>query len=260
MSQPLHPCSVISGRPSLWRPAPVSAARALRAGDGRPRRIQSKAAHATIIQRPAPIRVPAGPESATDVPPAQEQAGAPPARPPTALAVRGRQAETLRSNIRTLAAQNGLTLAGLARRLGLRNANPALQSPERAHTHGLSQETLARLCAAFPGVTLEALIGGRAVPGAPATATASVPRQAGADEAGTPISSGARPPAANAAAGSRATVSPPSWPDAAARRDAAEDPVQALGMSLHGLRGALIAVERADRQLDAALKARNPRL
>ncbi len=66
---------------------------------------------------------PATPEHARSAVPAQEQAGAPPALPPTASAVRERQAETLRSSLRALADSNGLTLAALARRLGLKNAN-----------------------------------------------------------------------------------------------------------------------------------------
>jgi transcriptional regulator with XRE-family HTH domain len=202
---------------------------------------------------------PATPERAIDAPPTQEQAGAPPELPLTARAVRERQAETLRSSLRTLADSNGLTLAGLARRLGLKNAN-LLYNLLNGHSSSLSQETLARLCAAFPGTTLEALIGGQAVPGTPATATGPVPPQAGVGEAGIPAPPGAVVAAA-ATARRRASVPPPSRWDVTPWRDGAdEDPFHALGMSLHGLRGALMAVERACRQLDAALKARDPRL
>jgi hypothetical protein len=195
---------------------------------------------------------PATPERAIDAPSAEEQAGAPPALPLTARAVRERQAETLRSSLRTLADSNGLTLAGLARRLGLKNAN-LLYNLLNGHSSSLSQDTLARLCAAFPGITLEALIGGRAGPGTPATATGPVPPQAGADEAGTPAPPGTAVAAATTSASPRASVPP--------RRDSAVgDPLHALSMSLHGLRGALMAVERMCRQACAALEARDLRL
>ncbi len=129
------------------------------------------------------------------------------------------------------------------------------------HSQGLSQETLARICAAFPGITLEALIGGRAVPGTPATATGPVPLQAGTDEVGTPTSSDAQVAAADGTASRQGSVPPGARPAAGPRREeSTADAFDALSMSLHGLRGALMAVERMCRQLAAALKARDPRM
>ena len=102
------------------------------------------------------------PTTPTGGAPARPAALAEPAAASRRTAVRPRdpRSERLRANLRQLLAEHDVSVAELGRRLGGNSAN-AFYNFLNGWSADLSHRTLARLCDAFPGITLDALTGRR---------------------------------------------------------------------------------------------------
>lgn len=80
----------------------------------------------------------------------------------------------LRANLRRLAADNQLNLRQLGERIGSKHGT-LFYNFLNGQSHDLSHRTLARICDAFPGLTIDELTGRRAASPVAATPASAVP-------------------------------------------------------------------------------------
>ena len=162
-------------------------------------------------------------------------------RSPGASAMAAARSAILRENIERLIQESQLKPAQLARMLGLTNGN-LFYNFRNGHSESLSADTLVRICSAFPGLTLDELVG--RTPWRGLTGRSPAPH----DQPDQETPGQAARPAGSAAGGRRKQRQ-------AALQQAARTAVNRLTASLAALRGAASDVERDADEVKRAVEA-----
>ena len=182
----------------------------------------------------------ADPPQHRDRSPARQEEPAP--QPPDASTVTTARMVVLRENIERLLRENRLKPAQLARKLGLANGN-LFYNFRNGHSESLSADTLVRICDAFPGLTIDELVG--RTPWRGVRGRSPAPRHEPDLEAPGPAARqaasarGVRPKQRQALTVATSPTATPAAPNRAALLQAATATVDALGVSLGALRLAL---------------------